>query len=76
MTQEYINIGIGIILTGIGWFGREMWGAVKELRHMVHRLEVDMPKTYTPKSDFNEMMKRIDDGFQRIHDKLDGKADK
>lgn len=76
MGQEYINMGIGVILAGIGWFGRELWGAMKELRAMVHKLEVDLPKTYTPKSDFETMMKKIDAGFQRIYDKLDEKEDK
>ena len=74
--QIIVNIIAGIILGGIGWFGRQLWDAVTELRKDLHQLEVDLPKTYTPKDDFAAAMKEINAGLQRIYDKLDGKADK
>ena len=75
-TQTLINAGAGLILTGFGWFAREMWGAVKELRRDLHRIEVDLPKSYVQKEDLDRRMAHIEEMFQRIYDKLDGKADK
>ena len=74
--QVIVNIIAGIIIGGFGWFGRQLWDAVHELRKDLHQLEVDLPKTYTPKDDFAAAMKEINAGLQRIYDKLDGKADK
>ena len=59
-----------------GWFLRELWGAVKELQRNLNKLEANMPKEYVLKVDLDQRMKHIEDMFQRIYDKLDGKADK
>jgi len=74
--QTLINIAGGITLSVVGWLARELWGAVKDLREDIHRIEVDLPKTYVPRSDLDARMKRIEDMLQRIDDKLDAKADK
>jgi Tfp pilus assembly protein PilO len=74
--QIIINIVAGILLSGLGWFARQLWDAVKELREDIHRLEVDLPKNYTTKDDFTKAMQKVSDGLQRIYDKLDSKADK
>jgi len=75
-TQNILNmISIAAIGAG-GWFARELWGAVKELRSDLHDLEVDLPKSYVSKFDMDKRMDHIENMFQRIYDKLDGKADK
>ena len=75
-TQNILNmISIAAIGAG-GWFARELWGAVKELRSDLHDLEVDLPKSYVSKFDMDKRMDHIEGMFQRIYDKLDGKADK
>ena len=68
-------VGISAIGAG-GWFAREIWGAVKELRQDLHDLEVELPKMYVSKFDMDKRMDHIETMFQRIYDKLDGKADK
>ena len=75
-TQTIINFIGGSILTVGGWLARELWGAVKELRSDLHQIEVDLPKNYVAKDDLDKRMAHIEDMFQRIYDKLDGKADK
>jgi hypothetical protein len=75
-TQTIYNMVGGAAIAAGGWFARELWGAVKELRVDMHRIEVDLPKTYVAKDDLDKRMKHIEDMFQRIYDKLDGKADK
>jgi hypothetical protein len=75
-TQSVMNfISVSAIAVG-GWFAREIWGAVKELRRDLHAIETDLPKTYVSKFDMDKRMDHIETMFQRIYDKLDGKADK
>jgi hypothetical protein len=78
--QTLINVGLGVILAGGGWFARQLWDAMKELRADLHRLEVDLPSRYVVKDEFAIAMKDIKHeltkGFDRMYDKLDGKADK
>jgi len=74
--QTIINIAGGLVLSVVGWLARELWGAVKNLRDDLHKIEVDLPKTYVPRADLDARMKRIEDMLQRIDDKLDAKADK
>lgn len=77
MDQEAIfKIVVGVVLTGMGWFGNQIWTAVKELRDDIRGLEVDLPKSYVAKTDFTAAMKEIKHGLDKIYDKLDGKADK
>ena len=74
--QTLIDIIGGAILTVAGWLLRELWGAVKELQRDLNKLEANMPKEYVLKVDLDQRMKHIETMFQRIYDKLDGKADK
>lgn len=74
--QAIINF---VLLSAVGvggWFAREVWGAVKELRTDLHTIESNLPKEYVLKTDMDKRMEHIEHMFQRIYDKLDGKADK
>jgi hypothetical protein len=75
-TQTLMNIASTVAIAIGGWFAREVWGAVKELRSDLHHLEVDLPKNYVSRFDMDKRMEHIETMFQRIYDKLDGKADK
>lgn len=75
-TQTIMNfIGASAIAVG-GWFAREIWGAVKELRRDLHELEVDLPKSYVSKLDLDKRMEHIETMFQRIYDKIEKVEDK
>jgi len=74
--QSIFNLVGGAAIATGGWFAREIWGAVKELRRDLHELEIDMPKSYVSKFDMDKRMDHIEDMFKRIYYKLDGKADK
>ena len=76
MDQSTINMVFGAILAVAGWFARQLWEAVQSLKQDLHELEVDLPKNYVIKDDLDKRMTHIEDMFQRIYDKLDGKADK
>lgn len=74
--QHFINFIGGAVLSVLGWFARQLWDAMKELRADLHTLEVNLPENYVKRSDLDKRMERIEDMFQRISDKLDAKADK
>jgi len=75
-TQTLINLGGAIILTGMGWLARELWGAVKELRKDLHTIEVALPSNYIRKDEFTEGVKELKDICRQIFDRLENKADK
>lgn len=77
MEMQAIMNMVFILAVGVGgWFAREVWGAVKELRTDLHAIETNLPKEYVLRVDMDKRMDHIEAMFQRIYDKLDGKADK
>jgi len=74
--QTLINLSLGIILAGIGWWGRVVWDSLQKLKDDVHEIEIDLPKSYVSKDEFHDTMSRIEGIVQKIFDKLDGKMDK
>lgn len=74
--QGIINVSAGAILTALGWFGRQLWDAVTQLRQDIRIIERDLPVLYVRRDDFVERMNRIEDMLGKIFDKLDGKVDK
>jgi hypothetical protein len=74
--QTIINLAGGALLTALGWFARQLWEAVHELRRDIHDIEVDLPRNYVRKDEFTDTMKRIESIVERIFDKLESKVDK
>ena len=74
--QSIFNLAGGACVAAGGWFAREIWGAVKELRKDLHELEVDLPKSYVSKLDLDKRMEHIETMFQRIYDKIEKVEDK
>jgi hypothetical protein len=76
MEQQLLNILFGAALTVTGWFAREMWSAVKELKTDLSKLREDLPKTYVARDDHRQDMVEIKTMLAKIFDKLDNKQDK
>ena len=74
--QHLINMFLGIGMTVVGWFARELWGAVKELRADLAALREDLPKDYVAKDDYREDIREIKALLAKIFEKLDAKVDK
>lgn len=74
--QVVVDLVGGAILAVIGWFARQLFQAVENLRRDVHDLEVDLPRNYVRKEEFSDTMKEIRNMVEKIYDKLDHKADK
>ena len=74
--QSLINTGAGIAFTVAGWFAREMWAAVKELKSDLSKLREELPKTYVNRDDNRDDIREIKEMLGKIFDKLDLKVDK
>ena len=75
-SQSLINSGLGLSCTVIGWFARELWAAVKELKTDLAKLREELPRTYVARDDYRADMREIKDMLGKIFDRLDSKADK
>lgn len=75
-TQHIIDLGLGAVMAVIGWFAREMWGAVKELKSDLSKLREDLPKEYVAKDDYRNDIRELKEIMNKVFDKLDGKQDK
>ena len=74
--QHIIDLGLGCSMAVIGWFAREMWGAVKELKSDLSKLREDLPKSYVAKDDYREDIRELKEIMNKVFDRLDHKADK
>ena len=69
-------MGLGTLLMVTGWFARQLWDAVSELKGDLSKLREELAKDYTPKDDFKAFSAEIREMFREISNKLDHKADK
>ena len=68
-------IGTGVMAT-IGWFARQLWDSVQDLKEDIKNIEVDLPTNYVRRVDIDAQFNKLEASLQRILDKLDQKADK
>jgi len=74
--QHLINGLLACGFTVLGWFARELWSAVKELKSDLASLREDLPKEYVAKDDYREDIRDIKAMLAKIFEKLEAKADK
>jgi hypothetical protein len=81
--QHLINLLGGAGLATIGWFARQLWDSVKELKKEIADLRLHVSETYTKKSevetlkvDMDKRFDRLEQMIGRLFDKLDSKVDK
>lgn len=75
-SQDLINALLGGGFAVLGWFARELWSAVKELKADLAKLREDLPSTYVARSDYREDIRDIKSMLAKIFERLDGKADR
>jgi len=75
-TQQLVNIVLSLSMSVMGWFAKELWDAVKDLKSDLAKLREDLPKTYVVKDDYRQDMNDIKVMLGKIFDKLDNKQDK
>lgn len=74
--QTVINIASGAALSALGWFARELWAAVNDLKRDLAKLREELPKTYVTRADFKDDIREIKDMLGKIFDQLKDKVDK
>ena len=76
MDQSIINWALSGISLVLGWFARELWSAVKELKADLAKLREELPTHYVRKDDFADFKRDLMNVLERIENKLDSKQDK
>jgi hypothetical protein len=79
LDSSFLNVilsGLGVGFTVLGWFARELWSAVKELREDLVKLKTVLSEHYVRKDDFKDFRHELLGVLQRIEQKLDNKQDK
>lgn len=74
--QALINMVLSILMTIVGWFARELWTAVQNLKEDLYKLREEIAKDYIPKEDFSSFKSELFTALRRIEDKLESKEDK
>jgi len=74
--QNIIDLALGGVLVVIGWFSRELWSAVKELKADLSKLREDLPKEYVAKDDYRQDIRELKEIMNKVFDKLEHKLDK
>lgn len=74
--QTLINLALTSFSLVVGWFARELWAAVKELKSDLAKLREELPKQYLAKDDYRDDIREIKDMLSKLFDRMDHKADK
>jgi hypothetical protein len=74
--QDLINLVFGASASVLGWFAREMWAAVKELKADLAKLREELPRTYVVRDDYKDDIREIKEMLTKLFDRIDGKVDK
>jgi hypothetical protein len=74
--QDFINLAFGASASVLGWFARELWSAVKELKADLAKLREELPRNYVIRDDYKDDIREIKEMLTKLFDRLDNKADK
>ena len=72
MTLDQLMLWIGPVSAAVvGWFLKELWSSLDNLRDDIQTLERSMPNSYVLKSDYHIELQRVYETLSRIEKKLD-----
>lgn len=74
--QTIVNLVGGALLAITGWFARQIWDSVQELKNDIHQIEVDLPTYYVKRVDIDSRFDKLENILERIFDRLEQKVDK
>lgn len=77
--MDYIQLavlGLGITTTCLGWFARQVWSAVQDLKNDMSTLRVMIGTDYVRYDRLVDAFKPIMDSLHDIKETLKSKADK
>ena len=77
MDVQYIVDGVIALIGALfGWLFKIVWDAIKDLKDDLKETNKVIHEQYVRKDDYRIEMSKIENMFNRIMDKLDGKVDK
>lgn len=85
--MRLIDLLLSVVSAMLGWGGKVIWDAIKELRRDLRVIETELPREYVRKAEWDratdrvlaelrEMKADIGERMDAIWTKLDGKADR
>jgi hypothetical protein len=76
MTQDLVNLVIGVAGTAMGWMLKVVWDSIRLLQDDMKVLERALHTKYVSKDDYRADIQDIKAMVKAIFDRLDRKADK
>lgn len=70
-TQSLLNLTFSSAGLILGWFLRELWAAVKDLKMDLAKLREELPKEYVAKDDYRQDVKELKDMIAKLFDILE-----
>lgn len=74
--QQIILAGLSFFCTLLGWFARELYKAIQDLRQSLAALEVQITRDYIRYDRLQDALKPIVESLHEIKAALSGKVDK
>ncbi len=71
MEQQYINMALSVSFLVLGWFAREMWTAVKDLKTDLAKLREEIPHSCVQKDDYRIDVKELKDMLSKLFDMIE-----
>lgn len=76
MSQDLVNIVIGVAGTAMGWMLKVVWDSIRLLQDDMKALERALHTKYVSKDDYRSDIQEIKEMVKAIFDRLERKADK
>lgn len=76
MTQDLVNIVIGVAGTAMGWMLKVVWDSIRLLQDEMKNLERVIHTKYVTKDDYKDDIRDVKDMLNAIFKRLEQKADK
>jgi len=74
--QTIVNIILGILVSIVGWFAKEIWSSLKVLDMDINQVRQEMPVNYVLRETYRDDIKEIKEMLRLIFDRLEHKVDK
>jgi hypothetical protein len=74
--QTIVNLILGVLVSIVGWFAREIWANLRLLDMDINRVRQELPVNYVLRETYRDDVKEIKEMLRLIFDRLEHKADK
>jgi cell division protein FtsB len=64
--QFFINAAIAAVFGVLGWFAKQMWLAVHQLKNDLKDLEVKLPDMYVRRDDFKSVIAEVKEDMKEL----------